>query len=206
MKKFITLIVVVVTLLSQPLALADIFLHPPKVGRVAVVCAHAVDCVRAMHIFEGASKFLEKEFRLRLIPVAVARINHDMTGNWDERVEKWQIAVEGVRAKSNAQAVLVFISQFPTSVDYIDFEEENVLGIVNRIAAFGDSDALAIVKMVGSDKVAGRITLHELGHLLGAWHTPGLGIMAGSAQSAQHADSFAPVSIKEILHFVAGLP
>lgn len=202
----ITLFLATITLLHYPLAYADLLLTRTKVARVLVVCGHAVDCERAKVIMDEASDHLYRVVNLRIVPIVFASMPHDMTGSWDERLGKWLKATNEMRKAHRVSGTVVFISAFPSSVDVIDFHEESVFGVVTEIGVLGRNDALALVKMAGSNRIVLRVTLHEIGHLLGAWHTSGMGLMADSTNSIQHADSFAPISIQQMKNHIEKMP
>ena len=200
--KLITLLSLIITPL---IAQADLFEYPLKEVRTLVVCGHAVDCLRAKNIFSRSSLYIEQAVNVRLKMVAVLELAEEMTGAPEVRVTKWQARLEEYRNRLNVGATVVFVGAYPLLSD-IDFEAEQVYGVADGIGTLGNDDSLTWVKMAGSDKMITRIAIHEIGHLMGAWHTNGVGIMGQYTQQIQHSDAYAPYSIEQIKQYVSQLP
>lgn len=203
--RLITPFLALITLLAPTPSLADIQLAPAKVGKVLIVCIPDVNCAQAILTVRAVSEALKKDFNLRLDIVSIVYSREEMSGEYPERVVKWQIATERARARFKPDATLVFTRPYP-SVGPVDFEEESTFGIVNAIGSFGSQDSLALIKVVDSPLLTFRVAIHEIGHLLGAWHTPGIGYMAGNLHSVQHADDFSAESKKQIQGHIEKLP
>lgn len=203
--KYPILIVITLLLLARSVA-ADMFLYDKKHVRTLLVCAHAVDCKHAESVFKIARDYIEESVNVSLDLVKVESIPEDMSGNIEVRLLKWQLRVEKLQEELKVGATIVFLSPFPLSLDNIDFQTEDVFGIVNDIGILGDNAATALVRMAGSDKVISRIAIHEIGHLMGATHTNGLGLMATYTDQIQCTDSYAPDSIAQIMDYVQYLP
>lgn len=176
-----------------------------KEVRTAIVCGHGVDCARAFEIFLIAQKEYLKTFSLRLKPVVVLSIPINASGDPFQRMDRWKAETKSVRENMRVGLTVVFIEPFPSSVDKIDFDVEQVFGMASDIGVLGNNDALAFTKMIGSNFVASRICIHEIGHIAGAWHTRSEGIMAQYANLNHFQVEFAPESIEQISHFLAGM-
>jgi len=199
------LITLLSLILTPFIAQADIFEYPLKEVRTLVVCAYEVPCSRAMNIFRKSAAYIEKSVNVRLKVVAVLELVEEMTGDPERRVLKWQERTAQARERLNAGATVVFVEPYPLLND-IDFEAEQVYGVANGIGTLGNRDSLTWIKMAGSDRMISRIAVHEIGHLMGAWHTNGIGIMGQYTQQIQHSDAYAPYSIEQIKQYVSQLP
>jgi len=149
--------------------------------------------------------YVEKAVNVRLELTAVENMPEDMSGPPMLRMAKWQLRTKHLAKKYKVGGTLVFLSPFPSSVDAIDFESEAVLGMASGIGVLGKDSALAFIKIVGSDWVASRIGIHEIGHLLGAWHIHN-GIMAPYADANQYASEYSLQTIQQIQEYASHLP
>jgi hypothetical protein len=80
------------------------------------------------------------------------------------------------------------------------------MGMASNIGNIGSSESLVFAKQMGSAKVRTRLLLHELGHVMGAMHLEGGGLMHPAIQGVQLADSFAEESIEQMKQIIQSLP
>lgn len=205
--RFITLLLALIIPFIAAEAHADLFTYPEREVKALIVCAHAVDCERAVRIYKDSAPYLLSKLNIRLSVAAVASIPEDMSGIPEVQIDKWLARTGLMRRLVRPDITLVFRSAFPTSMDAIDFETENVYGAVNRIGGLGqgDSNSLGYIRMVGSDEVVRRIALHEMGHLFGATHTRSGGLMYPAVQFIQYCDQYSVETIQEIQEYLSSL-
>lgn len=203
--KFITPLLAVITLFISSIAHADLFAYPMKKVRTLIVCSLGTDCKRNLQIFELSANYIKEAVNVELDVVGVLDIRHEMTGTPETIMDKWMFATEDARKAYNVGATIVFRAPYSVSVDGIDFEAETVAGLASGIGNLGNGNSMCWVKVIGNDTIASRITTHELGHLMGAWHTNGEGIMAPSVSFNQYADAYAIQSLEQIREYVSHL-
>lgn len=207
--RFIAPLIIFITLFFAGLfagnAMADFFTYPLKKVRVMLVVAHGVDEARVRRLFRVETDYIESAVNVRLLPVLVVSIPEDMSGNAMVRMFKWQARTAALARQYKVGGTLVFLAPYPSSMNAIDFKWEGVLGMASGIGVLGQHNALAYVKVIGSDWFSTRIGIHEIGHLLGAPHTDG-GIMQPYADGNQYAVAYSYESIEQIQEYVSHLP
>lgn len=197
--RFITSLLLAIALFIPSQTLADIELLPTQTFKVLLVCGHAVNCPRAMKVLKDATEYLKAAIPVDFKLVGVVSIPHDMSGSPEERLAKWQKATQTERVKSGADFVIVSLTPYPSSLQFIDFRAESVLGMANDFCSVKKKDSLAFAKLVGNDVISARLMAHEMGHLFGAFHDEAYeGLMAPWANQNQHADSFSQNSIDQM--------
>ena len=197
-------VLVGIFLVASPVS-ADIESVQPRSFKAIVVCAHAVDCKRAERVFDDATQYIYKAIPITFKKIDIVSIPQDMSGDPIERMNKWLLTTQNLSLQLGADFVFVSLSPFPSSINQIDFDTEQVVGMASGIGVLGSQPALCWAKIIGSDKVAARIAAHEIGHLLGAWHTE-VGLMAPTVGAIQYSDEFSIDSIYQIKEYLNSLP
>lgn len=202
--RFITLLALVVTLFPVKIH-ADISLSKPKHAYFLLVCGHNVNCDRAEVIFRESAKIFKRDLNVTLVIKARLRIQQDMLGSPEERLNKWIAITAQYVSKFRVDGTFVFVDAFPATSPHIQFESESVLGAASGLGVIGTCPSLAFARMIGSDRSISRIVMHEVGHLFGATHTNS-GLMASSAQEVDLCDSFSYESLEQMKYFISMLP
>lgn len=202
--RFITLFAGFITLFSSTVS-ADYFPYKTKYFRTSIVCAEGVNCDNARRAFLEAASYIKEAVNMELVLVDTFAFADEMTGNPEERVAKWLLRTEALRRITSSQLIIVYTPSWP-SLNNINLEDELTFGCASGIGVLGRQPALAYVKEIPNRKTTARITIHEIGHLIGGTHTDGIGIMAANANSLQYQDAYSVGSIREIEEYLSQLP
>lgn len=172
----------------------------PRFYRARIICADDINCGRAVGLFNRAAAYIKSAVNVD-IRVTKITITDEVvsTGDYYERLMEW-----ADRVGRTHDLTYVVLDGFPKA-RYIDFENEDVLGIVESIGGLGERPVIGMSKMIGEDDFTVGIMIHEIGHLLGATHIP-LGIMAPSAQQNQYSEAYAIETIQQIREYLDTLP
>ena len=198
--RFVVNIIAAIALLCPP-ALADIQLQKPYKFTFTVFCAGRVNCEQGLNAFRNAGNYLKKRLNITLEIDMVVRSDEDMTGGFFERLTKWRQRAEEY---NSSDATIFFIEPYPSSNNFFDFDEESILGLASGLGVLGKEKCFTFVKVMGSEQFTTRITTHEIGHLLGAWHVDA-GLMHPSASVNQYSDEYSMETIQQILKHLSSL-
>lgn len=168
--------------------------------RVRIVCADDINCGKAVRLFKRAAKYVRSAVQVNLQIVDISRTKEVVSeGDYLERLFTWA----GILGKKE-DLTFVVLDAYPKA-HYMDFPNEEVLGIAESIGGLGERPVIAMCKMMGADDFTVKTMIHELGHLMGATHIP-LGLMAPSAQQNQYTEAYAIETIRQIREYFSTLP
>lgn len=193
-----------ISLGGPTLSFAEASKDAPVDLKMTIVCTGEARCGRGIRAFKDAAKYYKKRLNINLTINKVIVQSKGVDGTFLQRVVKWLDAVPTLGVPDDTDGVLFFVDPFPVENDVFDFDEESIIGLATNLGVLGIQPCAAFVKNMGSEQFVSRVTIHEIGHLLGAQHV-GEGLMHPNASVNQYSDELAIVSLDQIRQHLANL-